>query len=44
MKFGLVCNVLIGHGLGSGANEVVLDAGEAADVVADVFYATTKIR
>ena len=47
MKFGVVCNVFQGHGMGgAGAtpNEVVLDAAEAADAVADIFYATTKIR
>jgi len=46
VKFGVVCNVLQHHGLSSAAalNSVGLTKEEASDVIADIFFATSKIR
>ena len=50
VKFGVVCNVLHRHGLSAGGSgggsspEVALDGAEAAELLSDIFFATSKLR
>lgn len=45
IKFGVVCNTFHHHGIASAEkNDVVIDITEASDIIADIFFATSKVR